>query len=335
MGLITEAVEADTTAAQQQEADKPTLIDMLNAGRDKYAAAMPPWMPVDMWMRDANTLLQNDLVRLHGGGTEEEEEYAEDGTPISRRDRSLFECNARSVLAALMTAAQLGLRPGVNGECWLQVKYSKKLRAWAASFEVGYKGLVKLAVLSGAVQWIEAVEVFTEDTFQEHKGTEPKIHHECARLQNPGEVERFYAVALLPNGHAIFTRSWSRERMEAFRAEYAANGRGPWWANEHTFVQMALKTMLKQLAGKRLPMTGELAEAIAADGLVRMTDEPNEQPSAVSVYVPEGQEPPPPGAGEESQEDPREGAAGDGGHACGTNGDDTQNPPEGEIPRSE
>jgi len=316
MGVISDTVAADDAAtlaagAAGAEPGKATLIDMLAAGRDKYAAALPAWLSIETFMRDANTLLQNDLVRLHGvqDDREDREEQGEEGEPVYRSEISLFECKPRTVLAAFMTAAQLGLRPGVNGECWLQTKYSRKLRGWAASFQVGYQGLIKLAMLSGAVRRIEAVEVFAEDDFHEQKGTEPKIHHVCARMQNPGEVERFYAVAVLANGEPIFTRSWSVERMEAFRAAYAPNKRGAWWTNAHTFVQMSIKTMLKQLA-KRLPVTGEFAEAVAADDRVRMDDDPADLPSTVSVYEPDADPEPAPGRGEESQEPVVEGSDG-------------------------
>jgi recombination protein RecT len=76
-----------------------------------------------------------------------------------RRTPKLLTCTRESLLGAIMQAAQLGLEPGVLGECWL-IPYKTE-----ATFVIGYRGLVQLAWRSGQIESVHAHAVFDGDAF--------------------------------------------------------------------------------------------------------------------------------------------------------------------------
>ena len=232
--------------------------------RPEYAAALPNWLDIATFMRDARTAINQSVMK------------ATADTP------SLYECVTRSVLGALMTCAQLGLRPEVNGECGLRVRWSGRHQVHVAVFETGYTGLIKLAYLSGAVKLIYAQEVYAEDVFDIEYGSHHHLSHRPADLDDPGPIRCFYGFAKLPNGECVFDY-WRNSRMEAHRDRYAASKGGPWFQPE-TYPAMGRKTMIKQLA-KLLPVTGTLfAEAVAADAAVRMDPTPTTRPEQAAEH---------------------------------------------------
>lgn len=184
-----------------------------------------------------------------------------------RTNPTLLKCDPLSILAATMQSAQLGLEPGSGlGEAYI-IPYKRE-----ATFQMGYRGVIKLARNSGDLSAIWAEAVYAGDVFRVVMGTEPRIVHEPDFTVERGTYEAMthvYAVAKLSSGetqYAVMTKA----EIEAHKKRYsrgAASAQSP-WSDPLGAVEMAKKTVVLRL-GKMLPLSAEVARAFASDGTVR------------------------------------------------------------------
>lgn len=172
-------------------------------------------------------------------------------------------CSPKSFLAAMMTAAQLGLEPNTPlGQAYL-IPY-RNHGQMECQFQLGYKGLIDLVYRSGEVSTIQAHTVFENDQFDYELGLEPRLRHVPAR-EGRGEPTHVYAVFRTKDGGYGF-EVMSVEDVRAHAKKYSrAYQNGPWQTN---FEEMAKKTVLKR-ALKYAPMGTEFARGLSADGAVR------------------------------------------------------------------
>ncbi len=174
-----------------------------------------------------------------------------------RTGKDLEKCSAESLLGALMTCAQLGLEPGPLGHAYF-VKYGSE-----ATFILGYKGMVELALRSGKIVSLIAREVYEHDEFDVAYGLEDALRHKPQILGDRGRVVAYYAVAkLVGGGHAFVVLS--REDVEKIRKRSRAKDSGPWQTD---YDAMAKKTCIRRLF-TYLPASVEIAQALAQDGQV-------------------------------------------------------------------
>jgi recombination protein RecT len=186
-----------------------------------------------------------------------------------RKNKKLAECDPRSVFAAVIQSAQLGLEVGLMGEASI-VPYGKECQLIP-----GYTGLMKLARNTGKVKDIYAHEVRENDEFELTFGLERSLKHVPlkgkggfpASDEERGPVVGHYAVAVLVDGSATF-QAMSKQEIEKIRDQ--SNGyksakkygsKSVW--DEHP-VEMGKKTVIRRLC-KFLPKSPELAEAISLD----------------------------------------------------------------------
>jgi recombination protein RecT len=184
-----------------------------------------------------------------------------------RKNPKLLQCDPLSILAATMQSAQLGLEPGSGlGEAYI-IPYKRE-----ATFQMGYRGVIKLARNSGDLSAIWAEAVYAGDVFRVVMGTEPRIIHEPDFTVERGTYEAMthvYAVAKLSSGetqYAVMTKA----EIEAHKTRYsrgASSSDSP-WKDPLGAVEMAKKTVVLRL-GKMLPLSAEVARAFASDGTVR------------------------------------------------------------------
>lgn len=182
-----------------------------------------------------------------------------------RRNPTLLSCDPMSILAATMQSAQLGLEPGSGlGEAYI-IPYKRE-----ATFQIGYKGVTKLARNSGDVIAIWSEAVYSGDTFRVIMGTSPSIVHEPdfdAERGTYTAMTHVYAVAELANGGKQFA-VMTKAEIEAHKKRYSRGWeKGP-WSDPLAAVEMAKKTVVLRLA-KMLPLSAETARAFASDGTVR------------------------------------------------------------------
>lgn len=169
-----------------------------------------------------------------------------------------------SFIAAMMQSAQLGLEPNTPlGQAYL-IPYGNQIQ-----FQIGYKGLIDLAMRSGQYKSIYAHEVREKDEFSIAYGLDETIKHIPYLDGDRGNVTGYYAVYKLTNGGCGFFYM-TRAEVEAHGRKFSKTyNNGPWKTD---FDAMAKKTVLKQVL-KYAPMSVELQRATSIDEAVVKDDQ--------------------------------------------------------------
>lgn len=178
---------------------------------------------------------------------------------------NLSKCSANSFLAAMMTAAQLGVEPNTPlGQAYL-IPYRNHGRL-ECQFQLGYKGLIDLAYRSGEVKMIQAHTVYENDDFTYELGLEPKLHHIPAKSDRGAPIF-FYAVFHTKDDGYGF-EVMSIEDVQTHAQKYSKSyENGPWQTN---FEEMAKKTVLKRVL-KYAPLKSDFVRAISTDETIKDT----------------------------------------------------------------
>lgn len=181
---------------------------------------------------------------------------------IIDKSRNLQECSPNSLLRCVMQGAELGLSFSlVLGQAYL-VPFKGE-----ATFIVGYRGLINLALRNNNLASIEAHPVFVDDfTIGPEFGLTPKFVHRPkwgSPNRGEGDVIAVYAVARLRGGDGQFMDYMTRDEVVAIRERSPGKNADPWKLH---WIEMAKKTVLRRLL-KTLPMRGEdpLAQGLDAD----------------------------------------------------------------------
>ena len=171
----------------------------------------------------------------------------------------LAQCEAMSILGALMTSAQLGLEPNTPlGQAYI-IPYSGK-----AQFQIGYKGILELCYRTKEFKRISAHEVYKNDSFEFEYGLNQVLRHKPADMPE-GEAVRYYAIYELKDGGTGMVVA-SREKIIAHAKKYSKSfGSGPWQSD---FDEMAKKTLILEVL-KYAPKSIELSKVMVDDCSVR------------------------------------------------------------------
>jgi recombination protein RecT len=254
---VTKASEALALRREQGEQKEASpLTKDIRRMEGEFAKAMPRGEEAVQLVRDAITVLQK--------------------TP------KLHQCDSPSVLGALMTCAQLGLRPAVLGEAFVLPFWNAKDSRYSAQLIIGYPGYIRLAQESRLVHSVMPRLVHAEDEFDVDYGVSDTLIHKPARGRLRGEVTDYYTMAKFASGgHAFLTMN--RPEMEQHRDKFATTRTragqifGPWV--DH-FDPMGMKTTIRLLA-KYLPKTPRLETARYVDGSLRLDLNPKAEPADV------------------------------------------------------
>ena len=199
----------------------------------------------------------------------------------------LAECTPQSFLAAMMTAAQLGVEPNTAlGQAYL-LPY-RNHGQMECQFQLGYKGLIDLAYRSGEVSVIQAHTVYENDVFEYELGMDPKLRHVPAKADR-GEAIAYYAMFKTKDGGYGF-EVMSVDDVQRHAQRYSksyGSGSSPWRSN---FDEMAKKTVLKR-ALKYAPLKSDFVRGVAQDETIKadLSDEMYAVPDE-TVYETEGEE---------------------------------------------
>ena len=199
----------------------------------------------------------------------------------------LAECSPQSFLAAMMTAAQLGVEPNTA----LGQAYTLPYRnhgQMECQFQLGYKGLIDLAYRSGEVSVIQAHTVYENDVFEYELGMDPKLRHVPAKADR-GEAVAYYAMFKTKDGGYGF-EVMSVDDVQRHAQRYSksyGSGTSPWRSN---FDEMAKKTVLKR-ALKYAPLKSDFVRGVAQDETIKaeLSDEMYAVPDE-TVFEAEGEE---------------------------------------------
>ena len=172
----------------------------------------------------------------------------------------LAQTTPQSFLAAMMTAAQLGVEPNTAlGQAYL-LPY-RNHGQMECQFQLGYKGLIDLAYRSGEVSIIQAQVVYEHDDFTYSFGLEPVLKHIPA-ASDRGEPVYVYAMFRTKDGGFGFD-VMSMDAIRTFAQQYSKSfSSGPWQTN---FEEMAKKTVLKKVL-KYAPLKSDFLRGMAQDG---------------------------------------------------------------------
>ena len=186
---------------------------------------------------------------------------------------ALQECTNQSILSAALLGETLNLSPSPQLSYFYMVPFNDTKRGVkVAQFQIGYKGLIQLAIRSGQYKKINVLsikkgELEYFDPLNEEIKVKLMVDDWNAREQ--AETIGYYATFELTNGFqkAMY---WSKEQMEnhalTYSQGYKAKKGYTFW--EKAFDRMAEKTMLKQLLSRWGIMSTELMQAIDADEAV-------------------------------------------------------------------
>lgn len=199
----------------------------------------------------------------------------------------LAECSPQSFLAAMMTAAQLGVEPNTAlGQAYL-LPYRNHGKM-ECQFQLGYKGLIDLAYRSGEVSVIQAHTVYENDVFEYELGMDPKLRHVPAKADR-GEAVAYYAMFKTKDGGYGF-EVMSVDDVQRHAQRYSksyGSGSSPWRSN---FDEMAKKAVLKR-ALKYAPLKSDFVRGVAQDETIKaeLSDEMYAVPDE-TVFEAEGEE---------------------------------------------
>lgn len=167
----------------------------------------------------------------------------------------LAKADSNSIMTAAMKAAVLNLpiEPSL-GFAYI-VPYKNQ-----AQFQIGYRGLIQLAIRSGQVKNINAGVIYAS----QFVSYDPIFEELKLDLTKPatGDVAGYFASLELTNGFRKMTY-WTLERVTAHGKRFSKTfTSGPWKTD---FDAMAQKTLLKDLISKYAPLSTDMQEAVVAD----------------------------------------------------------------------
>lgn len=201
-----------------------------------------------------------------------------DAIGVVRQTPKLAECEPNSLLGALMTCAQLGLRPGIGalGQAHILPFYNGRARRMEAQFIIGYQGMLELGNRSGELDYLTA-EMVCENDFFEPDPMGGRHKHQYPKRGRRGDVIGYYSIFYRKGSERGKLLYMSKEDMEDHRDKFATAKKkdktifGPWV--DH-FDAMALKTVVR-LNFKYMPKSTQIESALAADESLRLDLDPH------------------------------------------------------------
>ena len=210
---------------------------------------------------------------------------------------ALQECDAGTILAGALLGESLNLSPSPQlGQYYLvpfkqKAKYDRNNRlirpeSTTATFVLGYKGYVQLALRSGQYADLDVMEIKEGEYLGKDSLTGNYAYFE---LNNGFRKVLYWSKEKMMNHADTYSKAFSRQKYEELQA-----GKVPesemwkyssfWYKN---FDDMAKKTLLRQLISRWGVMSIEMAKAFESDNTVSMVDgngeiitEPESMPSA-------------------------------------------------------
>lgn len=220
--------------------------------REQYQLAMPRGLEAQQLIRDAVTALRTNPKLM--------ECFHRNGDGVD---------NSATFYGALMTAAQLGLRPNVPAlqHGWVLPFRNNRRQVMDAVWIMGYQGMIELAHRSQLVSEIRSHTIYANEDFEIEYGLEDKLVHRPRFDSDRGEAILYYAVGRMTNGGRVF-HVMGRDDVERIRqfSKSARMADSPWNTD---YDGMARKSTVRQLF-KYLPKSTLLAQALASDEAVRV-----------------------------------------------------------------
>lgn len=203
--------------------------------------------------------------------SEKKAEFVSNLIAMADADANIAACDPAALMKCAMNATALNLPLNKNLGYAYIIPYNVTVngaKVMTPNFQIGYKGLIQLAIRTGAYKFINATEVYEGEIKRN------KITGEITFLKdNPmGKVVGYMAYLELTSG---FTASMymTEEQIEAhalrfskmYQADKQYKTMKSKWSDLDARPKMALKTVLKGLLGTYGLMTTEFAKAVEMD----------------------------------------------------------------------
>ena len=189
-------------------------------------------------------------------------------------DANLQKCDQMSVISSCMVAATLDLPVDKNlGYAWV-VPYGNK-----ATFQLGYKGYIQLALRTALYRAINAIPVH-EGELQKWNPLTEELVIDFTKKKSDAIIG--YAGYFELNNGFRKTVYWTKEQIEAHRRKFSKSDFG--WKNDYD--AMALKTVIRNMLSKWGILSIEMRQAFSEDLDTKM--EYGEDPTNESVIETEG-----------------------------------------------
>lgn len=203
--------------------------------------------------------------------SEKKAEFVSNLIALADGDANIAMCDPAALMKCALNATALNLPLNKNLGYAYIIPYNTNVngvKVMTPNFQIGYKGLIQLAIRTGAYRFINATEVCEGEIKRN------KITGEITFIKdNPdGKIVGYMAYLELMSG---FTASMymTETQIEAhalrFSKMYAADKQYKTmkskWSDPDARPKMALKTVLKALLGTYGLMTTEFAKAVEMD----------------------------------------------------------------------
>lgn len=173
---------------------------------------------------------------------------------------ALSKCDPTSIISAAVVSASLDLPLDPNLGFAYVIPYGDK-----AQFQIGYKGILQLAMRSGQYKTISVTEIYEGELVSENRLTGQYEFDFTAKKSD--KVIGFAAYFSLLNGFEK-TVYWAVEQVEGHGKRFSQTykkGYGLW---KDDFLSMGKKTVLKSLLSKWGILSIEMQKAIKFDQAV-------------------------------------------------------------------
>ena len=231
-----------------------------------------PAAPAATGLKAFNALIANPKTQnyLNEVLSEKKSQFVNNLVALVTNSDTLQFCDPQSIMFAGIKATALNLPLDPNlGFAFIIPYNDKKTGTKKAQFQMGYRGLLQLAIRSGQMQAINVTEVREGEVADENLLTgEIKLKKVANRSDK--KIIGYVAYMRLTNGFEKTIYS-TREEIEAFALRFSKqtytdkNGNknlSSIWNSD--FDAMAKKTVLKMLL-KFAPLSTELATALSAE----------------------------------------------------------------------
>ena len=219
-----------------------------------------------------STFVRNKIAKMMTG--KKADDFVTAVVSLVNNNPALAACDQTSLLASCLQAQSLNLSLNQGmGQAWIVPFNNKKQGVTKATFQIGYKGYIQLAIRSGQYRKLNVL-VVKEGELRRWDPLNEEIEIEL--IENEAERAKaatvgYYAMFEYVNGFrkAMY---WSRAKMEhharqysqAFNMDLRYGKQNSFWSKD--FDSMGVKTMLRQLISHWGIMSIEMQNAMTADG---------------------------------------------------------------------
>lgn len=209
---------------------------------------------------------RGDFAKVLPTGSMSADRFIESALLEFNKNPQLITCTHESIGRVLNTVAVYGLEIGSTlGEAFIIPYKTNNGTKTVAQFQIGYKGLMKLARRSGEIKSINVVTVHEKDAFEMTLGSHPEIIHMPDAWVDRGDIQGWYCVVELNTGgqhigfiSVIDAKKHRDEYSKAHNIKHDKNELSVW---DMFFEAMAIKTLLIKVL-KYCPLSVESTTAI-------------------------------------------------------------------------